>query len=197
MPTQRAPEILDRIVTRDSLPVFMAERGYQTMVEIGTWKGEFAKCILLGWAGHLTCIDPWQNYDASEYLDGCLQGGGGPAFDMDVCYEETKARLAPFVAQNRCTIYRGTSSAISTLFTHESFDACYLDGNHDYTHVRDDIATWWPRVKSGGLFGGHDAYSRNDAFQRADVMNAIWDFSEVIGVRPHVCPDSSWFFIKP
>ena len=40
---------------------------------------------------------------------------------------------------------------------------------HDYTSVRDTFARWWPKVKAGGLIGGHDFCVAN-AFPRADIL---------------------------
>jgi len=44
----------------------------------------------------------------------------------------------------------------SSLFTDEFFDFVYVDANHDYEHVKQDVNAWWPKVKVGGVMGGHD-----------------------------------------
>lgn len=38
----------------------------------------------------------------------------------------------------------------------EAFDVVWLDADHSYEAVRDDIAAWWPTVKPGGVLGGDD-----------------------------------------
>jgi hypothetical protein len=38
----------------------------------------------------------------------------------------------------------------------EHLDFVYIDGNHDYEYVKKDIALYYPLVKYGGVFGGHD-----------------------------------------
>ena len=41
-------------------------------------------------------------------------------------------------------------------FDDESLDFVYIDGNHLYPAVKKDIDLWWPKVKAGGVMGGHD-----------------------------------------
>ena len=93
-------------------------------------------------------------------------------------------------------LVRGTGDQLAEQMA-RPVDFVYIDGNHDREHVARDIETWWPRVRSGGVLGGHDFYVRDDHLQRADVLNAVWDFSERINVRPHATACTSWWFIKP
>jgi len=37
-----------------------------------------------------------------------------------------------------------------------SLDFCFIDGNHLYEYVKQDIELYLPKVKKGGLLGGHD-----------------------------------------
>jgi len=47
-----------------------------------------------------------------------------------------------------------------------SLDFCYIDGGHDYKTVKGDLEMYWPRVKKGGLFAGHD-YMQQEGVHRA------------------------------
>jgi predicted O-methyltransferase YrrM len=40
-----------------------------------------------------------------------------------------------------------------------SLDFVFIDADHDYEPVRQDIAHWTPKVKTGGWVGGHDFHS--------------------------------------
>jgi len=41
----------------------------------------------------------------------------------------------------------------------ESLDFVYIDADHSYNAIKADIAAWLPKVKQGGILGGHD-YSK-------------------------------------
>lgn len=38
----------------------------------------------------------------------------------------------------------------------ESLDFCYIDGDHSYEGVKRDIELYYPKLKWGGVLGGHD-----------------------------------------
>src|SRR4030042_5498264 len=58
------------------------------------------------------------------------------------------------------------------LFSDEYFDFVYIAAGHTYLEVMEDINAWWPKTKSGGLFGGHDYGTINGA----EVKKAVDDF---------------------
>merc|ERR1712039_201112 len=48
------------------------------------------------------------------------------------------------------------STDAARLFNDESVDFVYVDARHDYCGVLDDIKTWWPKVRAGGIMAGND-----------------------------------------
>lgn len=44
---------------------------------------------------------------------------------------------------------------------HGPFDFIFIDADHSYEGVRDDIQRWWPKLKPGGVMAWHD-YRHND-----------------------------------
>lgn len=38
----------------------------------------------------------------------------------------------------------------------DNLDFIYIDGDHSYEGVKKDIELYWPKVRKGGVFGGHD-----------------------------------------
>jgi hypothetical protein len=49
-----------------------------------------------------------------------------------------------------------SSLEASRMIPDKSLDFVYIDANHEYEFIRADIRAWLPKVKSGGVFGGHD-----------------------------------------
>ena len=53
-------------------------------------------------------------------------------------------------------VCRNYSTVCSERFPDAYFDFVYLDARHDYKGVAADIAAYWPKVRPGGVFAGHD-----------------------------------------
>jgi len=48
------------------------------------------------------------------------------------------------------------SATAAELFNDQSVDAVYIDANHAYDFVKQDIEEWLPKIRPGGILGGHD-----------------------------------------
>lgn len=56
----------------------------------------------------------------------------------------------------RFSFHHGLDDAFADAFADASLDFVYIDSVHSYTAVRDTFARWWPKVRRGGVVGGHD-----------------------------------------
>jgi hypothetical protein len=151
--------------------------------EIGVWQGDFSKRILQVVAPKtLHLIDPWQfqsTYPHTWY-------GGGKARnqkDMDRIYERV---VRAFAASNNVVIHRELSQAAAAQFEDNYFDWVYVDGNHHYDPVKQDLELYTRKVRPGGFICGDDYEWRvTDDYP---VRRAVEDFVktglvEVAGVR--------------
>jgi hypothetical protein len=48
----------------------------------------------------------------------------------------------------------------------------FIDGDHDYNAVKNDLINYYPKLKKGGIFAGHD-YTED-----CGVATAVDEFSE-------------------
>jgi hypothetical protein len=63
--------------------------------------------------------------------------------------------IAPF--ESKSTLIRETFEIAASRFNNEFFDWVYVDGfAHDGQNDGKTFSQWWPKVKSGGIFGGNN-----------------------------------------
>jgi hypothetical protein len=58
--------------------------------------------------------------------------------------------------EDRGIMIRSGSKSASEMFADNSLDFIYIDANHAYDFVVEDIDLWFPKLKKGGVFSGHD-----------------------------------------
>ena len=74
-----------------------------------------------------------------------------------------------------------------------SLDFVYIDANHSYKYVYQDISVWFNKVKEGGIIAGHDAY--NHLGVSTEVFKALIVFCTEKNIDFQIkIPD--WYFIK-
>ena len=172
-------------INREDLAWLFAELGFKTGAEIGTERGIFAETLCQ--AGlNLFCIDAWKVYKG--YRDHTRQD------KLERYYEETKLRLAPY----KCEIIRDWSTNAADRFKDESLDFVYVDANHDFRHVIEDVDTWSKKVRKGGIVSGHD-YNRHRSSIECQVKDAIDAWGHAYNLKINVTNESdfpSWWYIK-
>jgi hypothetical protein len=135
---------LDR---NQQIPNVLNEIDAKVGVEIGVFKGQFSKTVLDQWQGKLYMIDPWRPL-GDEYEDASNHKNHTDA------YERTMENIRGY--EDRAIMIRSLAEDIVELFPDNSLDFIYIDANHAYEYVKQDIELWYPKLKKGGLFAGHD-----------------------------------------
>ena len=123
-------------------------------VEVGTFKGEFSKKIMENWDGTLYMVDVWRPLSNEEYLDSSNHGN-----HENNIYAEAMNSIKGF--EDRAVMVRASSEIASSIFEDNSLDFVYIDANHAYDYVVQDIELWYPKVKNGGYLCGHDYINLN------------------------------------
>jgi predicted O-methyltransferase YrrM len=139
--------------TRLMLVEFMATLGLKKGVEIGCWRGDFAKIMAQNMPGvDLTEIDPWSGYKWHSQEE------------QEKYYQAAVDNLKPFP---NVKIMRTTSMDALSSFADGSLDFVNIDGNHDFDYAITDLIFWTKKVRSGGLILVHDYDAHNTGVIRA------------------------------
>lgn len=166
---------IDHFSRRKEFIQMLAERGAVNGIEVGTDHGQYAKQLFEGIPNlKLSCVDSWSPYtEGNEVHDQA---------NVDQIYEEAKNRLAPY----NCKIMRMTSMEAVRWVPDESLDFVFLDANHEYEYVLEDIIEWTKKVKVGGIVAGHDY--KVDPVRNYGVIEAIQKYTS----DNHIAP---WFIL--
>lgn len=181
---------LHQLRHRDEFPEWLNTAGLTDEgAEIGVFTGEYSALLLAKWAGSLVWgIDPFIAYPAEEWRDGCNRS------DLPEIGVKVTER---FKDHPRYNLIKQPSLDTVKDFDDGQLDFAYIDSNHRYESVRDDLKAWWPKVHSGGVIGLHDFYQRDDDAQLANVARAVWEFCYEIRVPFYVTPCTTAWIWKP
>jgi Methyltransferase domain len=158
--------------------------------EVGTWRGDFAAVILRERnPRRLFLVDPWEHrgewaYEQASY--GGRMDGGQRA--LDEMHAGVLERFAAEIEEQRVTVLRQRSTDAAAGLADESLDWVYIDGDHSYEGVRDDLEAFHRTVKPGGLIAGDD-YGHVGSWFEDGVTRAVDEFKsrcaglEVIGTQ--------------
>lgn len=122
-------------------------------VEIGSYKGKSAAFMAVEIANsnkkiRFECIDPMELMGA--YLNMPQNEKDGYSLD------EFQKRLESVKGYYK--LHQMTSDEAVKLYEDNSIDFLLIDGDHSYEGVKKDIANYLPKMRSGGLIVGDDAY---------------------------------------
>ncbi len=125
--------------------------------EVGVHLGDFSEKILsIVKPKKLHLIDPWKYEDTTKY-QGSWYGGkkGQNQNNMDNRYKKILERFDSKIKSQQVTIHRSESSVLKE-FNDNYFDWVYIDGNHLYEFVKNDLNWSLPKVKTNGYITGDD-----------------------------------------
>lgn len=178
---------------RDEFGQFLTGMGlFGEGAEIGVAACDFAKNTLDHWKGHTYhMIDPWETQEHEDYKELTNEKG-----DWEAWANEAERVAKAYSGFTKVAIYRATSRQAVGSFVDNQLDWCYLDGAHDYVNVWHDLNAWWPKVKPGGVFAGHDYLNRIDRGWWCQVEEAVHAWCYDKGLAYTVLPCTSWVILK-
>ncbi len=151
------------------------------IVEIGTGAGRVTAIFADAVGGKGTIIHSIDNYSQEEKYG---------------IYGEWKKECEKYLKGlnliGHVKLIRGDSKEIAKTFP-EKIDLLYIDGDHGYQPVYDDITSWYPLIKSGGIIAGHDFDPNCD--DGRNVIRAIFN-TILVEDRPFTVRERVWWTEK-
>lgn len=160
-----------------------------TGVEVGVSHGNLSVALLTGLPQlQLYMIDPYEN----------LEQGSNPT--MFVTHEQASAERecatnATIFAQDRREIIQMFSVTASVYIASlkKQLDFVFIDANHMYEPVKEDIEAWYPLIRKDGIISGHDYNGMGDKRRGWGVKRAV---DERFGNNVNVLPGLVWWADK-
>lgn len=152
-------------------------------VEIGVLEGINTKSILRTLSiKKLYLIDPYIPYTNTT----------GELFTPRKSLPEAKKRLSKF-EEKIIFVFKKSSQAVNDI--PDKLDFVYIDGCHKYKSVKEDIELYYPKVREGGVFGGHDFTCHHFG-----VCKAVTEFIKNNNLKIHgdksYSDKSDWWIVK-
>ena len=148
------------------------------MIEIGSYMGEstmlFASSQLFN---KIYAIDPYIGDEPFNSLSNTTWKDVKEQFNINTRFF------------NNIELIQEYSQYTVSKFENKSIDFIYIDANHTYESVKNDLQLYLPKLKSNSVIAGHDYCD----IKWPGVIKAV---NEVLGKPNKVYQDSSWIYVK-
>ena len=149
------------------------------MIEIGCYLGISTELFAM-FCKEITSIDLWG-------MDETYDGGENPKEYWPIIEKQARDRLSKYP---NVTLIKDNSLNSSKNFENELLDLVYLDGNHSYDGVINDVSYWYNKIKIGGVLSGHD-YNQISVKKAVDEIIIKYNMYDL-----KIFNDTSWSLIK-
>lgn len=127
----------------------MCDLENKIICEIGVMNGQWAQKMYACNPKEMYLIDCWKSQDKILYKDK-----NNKSNEINEVRYNTVINL--FRDNRNVTIIRKMSEDAVNDFEDEFFDFIYIDANHSYKNVLQDLNIWYPKIKINGWCSGHD-----------------------------------------
>jgi len=146
---------------RIELAKYFDRLGFKKGAEIGVSSGRYSEILCQNISGlDLLCIDIWRK---------------------ERIFQTAKQKLAPY----KTTLIRKSSVEAAKDVAEESLDFVFIDADHKYESVRQDLKVWVKKVKVGGIVSGHDYYVFPYSKNRG-VIDAVDEYVKKHNISLHL-----------
>ena len=149
--------VLRKILKKEGSREFLLKKMPKNSIccEIGVHLGGFSEKILkIVKPKRLHLIDPWR-FEKDPVYENSLYGTKNTQKILDDRYNMVLKKFKNQIESNQVIIHRNDSSVLEN-FDDEYFDWVYIDGNHLYEFVRNDLKWAIQKIKATGFITGDD-----------------------------------------
>ena len=157
----------------------------RAIIELGSWKGRSTKALSMATPGVVIAIDHWMGSEGerSSYHEEAAKIG------QEAMLSIFRGNLRPEIESGKTIPVIGHNSEVAPYVGHLldarglQADMLFIDSDHSYARVKEDINNYLPMVRLGGLVCGHDYNSLrqgvidavNYTFGKPDsIVGSIW-----------------------
>lgn len=172
------------------LPLIFKDLGFTKGAEIGVLYGKFSE-ILCQSNPHMKVysVDAWSHYP--------VNGNFRPAWVYEPIYQKAKETLSMY--PNNEIIREWSQEAVKD-FEDESLDFVFIDADHRFQQVTNDIAEWSKKVRKGGIISGHDFAEGARGSQFVHVKDVVRAWCRAYRIQPYFILDfpkeRGWMWVK-
>lgn len=158
----------------------VSKKGWTRGVEVGVKEGRTIGHLLHTCPElHMIGVDLWGLPDGIENPEDYT------GWDFPALKRQAESRVRPY--GDRAELWHMSSREAAEKARGMDFDFVFIDANHGYEGVLEDIRLWMPFIKPGGYLVGHD-------IDWDGVHKAV---SHEFSVNYRTAPDNIWFVDLP
>ena len=147
------PEAIDGWMSKGALSwLYRQSMASKVVVEVGAWKGRSTKALALRCPGTVYAVDTWAGVpDDPEQNDRLYP-------DREASWDVFSRNLAQEIKRRRVVPLRMESTQAAQYMLDKGIapDFVFIDADHRYEAVVQDIKAWGAVLRKGGILAGHD-----------------------------------------
>ena len=152
------------------------------VLEIGSGRGVSTEVFLLH-CEHVVSVDPYDFFPERRHYDIELSPGWRADFENRCCGYQNLTVVRDFSPD-------ALLKMVPQYFGY--FDLLYVDGNHEYQQVFDDVRAGWHLVCEDGWLAGHDYLTPGNDHNVIAAVDAMFGKENLT-----IFSDTSWLIRRP
>ena len=184
--SDQIPPVRLKRFKRQNLAKLFGELGFRRGAEVGVAEGKFSVVLCESIPDlHLSAVDLWKPYKRDDHY---LKNQSMQDEALALAHEKLDKHNVTFICE--------PSTEAVKQFEPGSLDFVYIDADHAFDFVMQDLIVWSKIVKSGGIVSGHDYYR----FRGAGVVDAVNAYTHAHQINEwFVCDEreTSFFWANP